>query len=101
MISPRASQAARRLADQQSDRLAELPATRLFRSTVTTVTAGAAVDGSAVIAITWHGQECTVADYPDSYAPASGDRVMCALVDGGLSVLHHCIGTPSSEEPTP
>lgn len=86
--------AARRFADQQSDRLADVPVSRHIRATVATVTEGAAVDGNAVVQVTWRGAVLTVSDYPDSYTPVVGHRVLCVLVDGLLSILHHGIGYP-------
>jgi hypothetical protein len=94
VASARVRAAALRLADQQSSRFAEVPSARLLRATVTTVTAGGASDGNALVYVTWRGAEGPVADYPDSYTPVVGHRVLCALVDDQLSILHHSIGTP-------
>jgi hypothetical protein len=84
--------AARRLADQQSERIADVPGARLLRATVATVTAGGADDGNASVEVTWRGANYLVADYPDSYTPIVGHRVLCAIVDSQLSILHHGIG---------
>lgn len=88
-------QAVRRYADQQTQALSDLPSARLFRATVATVTPGAAVDGYALVAVAWRGGELLVADYPDSYTPLVGHRVLCALVDSQLSILHRGIGYPA------
>lgn len=88
------AQAARRFADRGSTQLRDIPSARLFRATVTTVTPGGASDGNALVAVTWRGEENTVADYPDSYTPVVGHRVLCALVDDQLSILHRSIGSP-------
>jgi hypothetical protein len=82
------------LADQQTAKLHAVASARLFRATVTTVTAGGASDGHALVKITYRGTEMPVADYPDSYTPATGHRVLCALVDRQPSILHHGIGYP-------
>ena len=94
MASRRVQAAALRLADQQSARLADIPASRLLRATVETVTPGAASDGNATVTVLWRGEELPVADYPDSYTPVAGHRVLCAVDDLQLSILHHSIGTP-------
>lgn len=87
--------AARRLADQNSRRLADVPAARMFRATITDVVAGAGGGGGARVTVTWRGAEVTIADYPDSYTPALGHRVLCALVDNQASILHRGIGYPT------
>lgn len=84
--------ASRKFADRQTDRLADLPAARLMRATVDTVAPGAAGDGNALVTVTWRGASLPVADYPSSYTPVVGNRVLCALVDSELSILHHGIG---------
>lgn len=94
MPTRRGDRIARAMADQQSRRLATIPAAKLFRATVTTVTAAAASDGNALVTVTYRGTETPVADYPDSYSPTVNDRVLCALVDGQPSILHHGIGYP-------
>lgn len=76
-------------------RIAEIPAAPMFRATVTAVTAGAGSGGGARVTVTWRGSAQNVADYPDSYTPAVNHRVLCALVDNQLSILHRCIGYPT------
>lgn len=89
------ARAARRLADQQTSRLAEVGTARIFKATVTTVRAGGASDGLALVKVTYRGSEVLVNDYPDSYTPALGHRVRCVLdADSELSILHHCVGAP-------
>jgi hypothetical protein len=96
-MNPALARWARKLADQQSARLANVPSSRLLRATVTTVTPGGAGDGNAKVSVTWRGEVLEVADYPDSYTPVNGHRVLCALVDSQLSILHHSVGvTPTS-----
>jgi hypothetical protein len=87
---------ARQLADQQAARLAEVPSARLFFADVTAVVAAGAADGiSALVTVTWRGSALIVADYPDSYTPAVGHRVRCALDgDNQLSILHRGVGSP-------
>jgi hypothetical protein len=92
---PALARAVRRLADQQSAKVAAVPAARLFRAEVTTVTAKGARDGvAAAVKVTWRGQELQVTDYPDSYTPSVGHWVLCAAVDGSLSILHRGVGHP-------
>lgn len=93
-LSRELSWAARRFADRNSEKINAAPSARLLRATVATVTAGAASDGNALVTVTWRGENCPVADYPDSYTPAPGHRVLCALVGDQLSILHRGIGYP-------
>lgn len=87
MLSREIARAAGRLADQQSDRLADVPTTRAVIATVTTVTAGAAPGGNALVKVTWRGQELTAASYLASYTPSVGQRVLCLLIDNQLIVV--------------
>jgi len=96
-VNPALARASRKLADQQTARLADVPASRMLRATVATVTAGGAGDGNALVTVTWRGQVLEVADYPDSYTPVVNHRVLCAVVDSQLSILHHSVGvTPTA-----
>ena len=95
MASREVARAARRFADRGSARLADIPAARLLKATVASVTPGAASDGNALVTVSWRGGEYEVADYPDTYTPGVGDRVRCALDgDNELAILHRCIGYP-------
>ncbi len=86
--------AARRAANGASDTLRELPDDTHCRATITAVTAGGASDGNALVTVRWRGAELTAADYPDSYTPVVGHRVLCVVVDAELSILHRGIGIP-------
>ena len=89
------AEAARAFADSHSQRLADIPAARMFKATVTTVTPGAAADGHALVKVTMRDREMPVNDYPDTYTPGVGDRVRCAFdQDNELTILHRCIGAP-------
>ncbi|WP_100499690.1 hypothetical protein [Geodermatophilus chilensis] len=92
-LSRRVQAAAHRLADAQSDRLADRPTTR-FRAVVASVTAGAARDGNAVVKIRWRGQELTVNGYADNYTPAAGHRVVCDYLDNQITIAYRTIGAP-------
>ena len=93
--SRRLEHAARRLADQHSQRIADAAGPTVFRATVTTVIAGGAADEVAsLVRVTYRGNEVTVTDYPDSYTPAVGHRVLCLLTDNLLSILHRAVGQP-------
>lgn len=91
---PALAAAIRRNADATSDRLADIPAARLLRATVTDVVPNGASDGNALVRVTWRGQELTVADYGAHYTPAVGHRVVCALLDDQLTVIQRSIGQP-------
>jgi hypothetical protein len=93
---PVLAQAVRRLADQQSARLAGVNAVQLFRATVSYVVAAGAADGvSALVQVSWRGNDrLTVVGYPDSYTPAVGHAVLCAVVDGQLSIVNREVGHP-------
>lgn len=69
---------ARRNADQQTARLADLPTGRLFLATVTV---------TAPLTVSWRGRQFTAAGAFTSYTPAITDRVLCALVDNQPVVL--------------
>jgi len=95
VLSRQAARAARKFADQQSSKIADLPDGTHARAQVTTVTPAGAADGvAALVKVTWRGNEVTVSDYPDSYTPALNHPVLCVLVDGQLSILHRAIGQP-------
>lgn len=86
--------AARRFADSNSTRLNDLPQAKLLRATVTSVTAGGASDGNALVKVRWRGQTLTVADYGAHYTPVVGHRVVCALFDDQLTLIQRSIGQP-------
>lgn len=93
MISRRLAQQATRLADQNSDRLRAATPPVLI-ATVSSVSAGQAADGNALVSVTWRGQVVTVAGYASSYSPAVNHRVMCAVVDHQLVILARIVGYP-------
>lgn len=87
--------AVRRLADQQTAAHAAAAArTGQVIATVTTVTAGGASDGNALVKVTWRGGETKANGYLNSYTPTLNDRVICLFVDGQLIVLGRIIGQP-------
>lgn len=95
MTSPEAARVHRMRADQVRAQIENIPRNRVFKADITTVTAGAAQGGTALVTVTWRGTELTVNDYPDSYTPAIGHRVRCVLdEDNELAILHRCIGQP-------
>lgn len=95
-MSRHLARVARRNADQQTNRVQAARPAEFIRATVATVTPAGAADGvHALVTVTFRGQEVPVADYPDSYTPAIGHRVLCVLPpDGQLSILHRSIGQP-------
>lgn len=85
--------AARRLADQTSDRLDGLPADKIRILTVSAVTPGGSPGGNAVITLSWRGTDIAAKDYGAAYTPAVGDRVLCVLTsDNQLVVIDRLAG---------
>ncbi len=85
--------AARRLADQTSDRLSGIPSDRLWIATITSIAAGASAGGNAVITVRYRGELLEAVDYCASYTPAVGHRVLCALLsDHQLVVVDRLAG---------
>ena len=94
MIPRELARAARRVNSVQASKLAALPSGTHVRATVLSVATGAGSDGNALLTVKWRGAEVPISDYPDNYTPAVGHRVLCVLIDGELSLLHHGIGYP-------
>lgn len=65
-------------------------------ATVTTVTAGAAADGAALVTVTWRGEPVQAA-YLASWTPTLG-HVVAVLYQppGGLLILGRMVGAPPS-----
>lgn len=94
-LSREATQAARRWADHNSARINDAGQGPFFYADVTTVTAGGAADGThALVKVTYRDRETDVNGYPDTYTPAVGHRVVCALVRNQLEIFHHSVGAP-------
>lgn len=75
--------AARRMADQQMDRVAELPDGQDLILAVTV---------ASPLTVSWDGEDYTVARRCASYAsPAIGDRVWCRLVQHQLIAVDKLI----------
>lgn len=79
MVSRELARAARQFADQQSERLADLPTVRHLVVDVTAVS-------GATVTVTWRTKTLTGTALA-SYTPAAGDRVLCVLVDNQLIVI--------------
>lgn len=86
--------AARRFADATSARIADAPGARQIIATVSTVTAGAASDGNALVTVSWRGVDITAAGFAASYTPIVGHRVVCDLIDNQLIVAYRIVGQP-------
>lgn len=86
--------AARRFADAQSSRLADMPTAHQILATIVTVVAGGASDGNALVTVTWRGNPVVCAGYAAAYTPVVGHRVVCDLVANQLLVAYRVIGTP-------
>lgn len=92
MINPVQVQA-HRLADHLSSVIP--PDGRPHFADVTTVTAGAARGGTALVKVTRFGAEVVASGgYINPYTPVVGDRVICQSVDNQLVILGKVIGQP-------
>ena len=95
-MNPAVARAARRNADQMTALLAEIPASRVLRATVASVTAGGAGDGTALVTVTWRGGQYE-ATYGAHYTPVVGHRVLCVIVDNQLEIVQRTVGaTPTA-----
>lgn len=75
-MSRRLAAAARRLADQQTDRLADRP-TPQFIATVTS---------TSPLTVSWRGSSIAANGHYAAYTPGVGDRVSCELIDSQVIV---------------
>lgn len=73
--------AARKFADQQTDKRADRP-TAQFIGTVT---------ATAPLTVSWRGSSVTVNGHHASYTPGVGDRVTCALIDNQVIVENRIV----------
>jgi len=86
--------AARKLAGELSGRATgSRPTSWLEPAEVTAVTAGAAVDGNALVTVLWRGIEVPAA-YAASYLPAPGDVVLLNVQPPSVVILCRVIGRP-------
>lgn len=65
------------------------------QAVIATVTAGAAADGNALVAVTWRGVSQQAA-YLATYTPTVGHVVAVAVQAGQILILGRIIGTPPS-----
>jgi len=86
--------ATRRMAEANARLIAAVPTTQTIIATVKTVMTGQAVDGNAVVMVTWRDSVLVANGYGSTYTPVVGHRVLCALVDNQLIVLDRLIGAP-------
>lgn len=84
MTSRELARAARRFADQQTGRIADLPTTRSLIVTVSDVT-------GAVVTVNWRGQDLVATAVCASYTPATGDRVLVQLIENQLVVIDRLV----------
>lgn len=94
MTSPQLARAARRLADQQSARIAAVRGPERIKATIAVITAGAGTDGRATITVQWRGKQVLAAGWNAAQTFAVGQRVVCDLIDGQLTVDYPIVGTP-------
>lgn len=77
MTAPDVSRAARRFADRQSERLAEVAPPPQFVATVT---------ATSPLSVSWRGRVLPVAGRNAAYTPAVGHRVKCVLLSDQLLI---------------
>lgn len=94
MTSPQLARAARRLADQQTSLLAGVRGPQRIKATIAAITSGAGTDGRATITVQWRGNAVLAAGWNASQTFAVGQRVVCDLIDGQLTVDYPIVGTP-------
>lgn len=93
MAPPRqVARVARQLADRQQQ-MSEGPRFGIFLAVVTTVTAGAASDGNALVKVTYRDQEFPAA-YLASYTASVNDRVLCVSLFHQPVVIGRVVGHP-------
>lgn len=90
MISRQLSDIARKVADQLTNKFADVPDSKHVRATVVGVTAREG--GFPTVTVRWRGSEVIVTGYGAHYTPAVGQRVLCAYFDNQLEILHHSVG---------
>lgn len=90
-LSRELARASRRFADQNTDRIAELPQGKPFMATVTDVVEGVSPGGWALITVSWRGETYRANGYADNYTPVVGHRVRCELVDNQLLVNYRIL----------
>lgn len=94
MVSRDVAFMAHRVADHLTDRIADAARPGQRVATVTTVTAGGASDGNALVKVTYRGTEFQVQGYNSAYTPAVGHRVVCDVIDAQWFVSYHFVGLP-------
>jgi hypothetical protein len=82
-----------RLADHLAT-LAKTDAARMEQGTIITVTAGAAVDGNALVTVRWRGTDI-FCPYPSTYTPVVGHVVLLLITPPQVVIAARLIGTPS------
>jgi hypothetical protein len=78
-LSRELAQAARRDADEQSARLAEIPRSRVINVTVAAT--------SPTVTVTWRGASVPISAKNVNYTPTVGDRVLCTMDDSDQLVI--------------
>lgn len=91
----RMHRAARRVADQNKSLLDRaLALVGLGLGSVSSVTAGGAADGNALVQVSYRGSSNAAAGYLNTYTPVANDWVLFVRVDDQLIVLGRVIGRP-------
>lgn len=66
---------------------------RINKATVTSVAAGGATDGNALVVINWRGVD-VAAPYLATYTPTAGHVVAVAKTGSQMLILGRIVGTP-------
>ncbi|MGZ4621448.1 MAG: hypothetical protein ACXVGF_04835 [Blastococcus sp.] len=94
MTSHRVELAARRLADQQAERLRLAALPERFVATVASVSAGEAQDGNATVTVTYRGTQVLAAGWNLAQTFAAGQRVMCSRLAHQVFIDYRIGGQP-------
>lgn len=74
--------------------LNNLDAVSMDQGAITAVAAGAALDGNALVSVSWRGTTIQCA-YPSTYTPVVGHVVLLLIAIPRVVIVARLIGTPS------
>lgn len=67
---------------------------RMEQGTITAVSAGAAIDGNALVTVSWRGTSI-FCPYPSTYTPVVGHVVLLLVCPPRVVIIARLIGTPA------